>query len=776
MPCKNSDNEKKENTVIIEAIHPLVQVNRSNLAEQKFASKFNGTEFFLSDHKVNGDNVLPGVAYLEMAYTAVWNSLKFEPGTKEVMLKIEDVVWNTPLAVNKQAVTVQIVLFPEEEGRIRYDVLSSADNLSTVKEEQIIHSQGIVKICGCPKLEEKDLIELKRSYPEEFLNPSEYYQIFREMGIEYGPAQQGIGKLYQGKTGILAKLELPDCVSDTLETYVLHPSIMDAVLQASAGLLAGTERGRLSGLLLPFALEELSVISGCRDVMWAEIQYAEEVNSEKVKKVNATLYDDKGRCCIFMRGITFRELEKREKKRKFLLMEPHFVECPLEEKDKKQYEHRIIFNCFKDSKDIRLTETKSGAEQINLSSSSENRAKRFQEYATPIVQTLQEVMRKKTKGKVLVQIISEPAQEISGFLGLLNTAHLENPNIEGQVIELDHWENREAILEWESKAAEKGYIRYQEGRRFIKKWKEIMLKQNPNAFTVPWKDSGTYLITGGMGGIGMIFARDLAEKTKHAKVILTGRSKQTKEITEKIRELEKTGIQVEYKEADMGDMSQAKAMAEDIKARYHGLNGIIQGAGIIKDGYILEKNPDEISEVLWPKVNGTVNLDEVTKEMELDFFVLFSSITGVMGNLGQADYAMANAFMDSYAAIRNEMVINGKRSGKTVSINWPLWENGGMQVKEKAKAILNRNGILTLDNSQGLIFFYCSLNQDIPQILVIPNASELLNHLPFAAESKNMDFPMLQNQEDNFYFSTIEGIKNGLISEEQVEKLLMHCE
>ena len=82
------------------------------------------------------------------------------------------------------------------------------------------------------------------------------------------------------------------------------------------------------------------------------------------------------------------------------------------------------------------------------------------------------------------------------------------------------------------------------------------------------------------------------------------------------------------------------------------------------------------------EVARLINLDEATANVPLDFLVAFSSVAAVQGNVGQSDYATANAFMDRYAEYRNALVEAGRRHGHTLSINWPLWEHGGMRVDE----------------------------------------------------------------------------------------------
>ena len=134
----------------------------------------------------------------------------------------------------------------------------------------------------------------------------------------------------------------------------------------------------------------------------------------------------------------------------------------------------------------------------------------------------------------------------------------------------------------------------------------------------------------------------------------------------------------------MEDLHEVKKVMAAVQQEYGQLNGILHSAGMIADNFLVKKTGSEFKRVLGTKVTGTYNLDAATKEMDLDFFVLFSSVASVMGNVGQADYASANGFMDQFAAYRNRLVAEGQRHGRTRSINWPLWQDGGMATKYRA--------------------------------------------------------------------------------------------
>ncbi|MUL34457.1 Polyketide synthase PksN [Bacillus megaterium] len=121
-----------------------------------------------------------------------------------------------------------------------------------------------------------------------------------------------------------------------------------------------------------------------------------------------------------------------------------------------------------------------------------------------------------------------------------------------------------------------------------------------------------------------------------------------------------------------------------------------------------------MQEVLAPKVHGTVWLDKATQQEPLDFFVLFSSVAAISGNIGQSDYAYSNSFMDYYATWRSEQ----ENRGKTLSINWPLWKEGGMTIGEEKASFLKVLGMEPMSTENGINTFVAGLKQSAPQLIV----------------------------------------------------------
>jgi len=314
------------------------------------------------------------------------------------------------------------------------------------------------------------------------------------------------------------------------------------------------------------------------------------------------------------------------------------------------------------------------------------------------------------------------------------TVKQENPkycyktiDICSELVGVESYESKLAdILAGELTVREKDgmEIRYDEGRRYVRRLREIATQYIHNQPFDFMKNSlfrakGVYLITGGNGSLGRIFAQYLAEKVS-ARVVLVGRSEPSKHMREEIGELCSKGAEVLYMQADISVRCDVERVISEVKSQFGSINGIIHAAGVIRDAFLLRKTKEELDLVFAPKIEGTLLIDECTKKENLDFFALFSSITAELGNAGQADYAYANCFMDRFAEVREKLKERNERHGKTISFNWPLWQKGGMQVDaEIQKSIKDRLGIVSITTETGLEAFEAGLKFHGSQFVVL---------------------------------------------------------
>jgi polyketide synthase PksN len=716
-------------------IHPLLHKNTSNFSEQRFSSTFTGQEFFLADHIVKRQRVLPGVAYLEMARAAVEVAAgDWDGGQRGIQLK--NVVWARPIAVGEHPVQVNIRLFPEDNGEISYEIYRQSEEADA---ELIVHSQGSAILSLATEAPMLDIEALQVQCNQGTLSSRQCYEAFSKMGIDYGLGHQGIEKMYMGKGQVLAKLSLPSSVFDTQAQFMLHPSLIDSALQAFIGLMMDFDNTVLSSNIeplkpvLPFALQEIEIFRKCTTTMWSFVRYSDGSKAgDIIQRLDIDLCDDKGTICAQVKGFTTRVLEGEvgllgsPVTSETLMFEPIWKEQIVNQKvlPPDYAQHLIIFCEPNKVFNEKIKNYMNNVSCITLQSNQKDIEERFQTYAIQAFEKIQGILKDKPKSKVLIQIVvsmREEQQLFSGLSGLLKTAQLENPQIIGQLIEMESWDDTVGIaekLKENSQSPMDSQIRYKNGKRWVVGWNEI--EKSQGAVVVPWKDNGIYLITGGAGGLGLIFAEEIARKVRGATLILVGRSSLNEGKQGKLKELEVMGVNIEYKQVDVTNKKAVTTLVESIQKHYSRLDGIIHGAGMIRDNFIIKKNKEEFHEVIAAKVSGLVNLDQASKDLSLDFVILFSSITGSLGNLGQIDYAAANAFMNAYAGYRNALVALKQRQGQTLSINWPLWKDGGMHVnKETEKMMTESMGMIAMQTTSGIQLLYQGLVSGKDQIMVM---------------------------------------------------------
>ncbi|MGD8400169.1 MAG: SDR family NAD(P)-dependent oxidoreductase, partial [Bacillota bacterium] len=708
-------------------LHPLLHQNTSNFEEQRFSSIFTGKEFFLTDHVIQSQSVLPGVAYLEMARAAVVRAVGAQTADS-FGIRLKNVAWIRPITVEDEKVPVHIRLFPEAGGDIAYLIYSKAESEN---EAAVIYGQGLAVLGPMTEGVTLDLSVLQAECSLARFNPVQCYEIFKTMGIEYGPAHQGIERVYVGPGQVLAKLSLPGNVSRTADEFILHPSMMDAALQASIALIMQSSDSPMPAKpALPFALRELEIFGRCAASMWAFIRRSDPAaEGRKVQKVDIDLCDDQGRICVRMKELSSRVLEGEiaSLRSGTLMFHPEWQEQAVAENTAPPvYAEHIVLLCEPDRVTMEYLQARmEGARVGRLKSERREIAERYQNYVIDAFEEIQAILKAKPLGPVLIQVVlfTQQAQQrlFAGMAGLLRTVRLENPKLIGQLIEVEEAENPEGIinkLTENRRHAMAAHVRYHGGKRWVRRWREIRVSQT--AERIPWKDQGVYLITGGAGGLGLIFAKEMASKIKGAVLALVGRTALSPAKQALLNEIGLSGNRVEYRRADVTLKEQVDNLIASMVEEFGGVDGIIHSAGLIRDNLIIKKNRAEVSEVLAPKVAGLVNLDQATRDLPLDFFILFSSGSGAEGNVGQADYAAANAFMDAYAWYRGSLVASKQRRGQTLSVNWPLWREGGMRIDAATEKILRQNtGIVAMPTFHGIKALYQALASGKEQVLVL---------------------------------------------------------
>lgn len=225
-----------------------------------------------------------------------------------------------------------------------------------------------------------------------------------------------------------------------------------------------------------------------------------------------------------------------------------------------------------------------------------------------------------------------------------------------------------------------------------------------------FRGDGTYLISGGLGALGLSLAEFMVERGAGG-VALLGRSDPGPEANERLATLREVGAKVTVLRADVSDADALRRARSQLPP----LRGVVHAAGLLDDATVSTLSAEQLERVLAPKVDGAVNLDAATTDDPLDFFVLFSSAAGLLGNAGQAAYAAANTFLDAFATRRRQ------EGRPALSLQWGPFEDVGLAAAEDLRGRrLDARGMLSFPVARAWQVLEDLLQRDAPVVSYAP--------------------------------------------------------
>jgi acyl transferase domain-containing protein len=244
------------------------------------------------------------------------------------------------------------------------------------------------------------------------------------------------------------------------------------------------------------------------------------------------------------------------------------------------------------------------------------------------------------------------------------------------------------------------------------------------------REDGTYLVTGGLGGLGLALTRWLAQHGAR-NLVLTGRSAPSDEATAALKEIEQAGVRIEVRRSDISCREQVAELLASVSGDLPPLRGVFHLAGVLDDGVLREQTRERFDRVMAAKVFGAWHLHELTADLPLEQFVLFSSAAALLGSPGQGNYAAANAFLDALAHHRRAEGRPG------LSINWGSWAEVGMaaRLRDSQGSRWSEAGIGWIDLDGGFHTMEELLADDAVQVGVLPvNWKKFFARIPPGAE------------------------------------------
>ncbi len=308
-----------------------------------------------------------------------------------------------------------------------------------------------------------------------------------------------------------------------------------------------------------------------------------------------------------------------------------------------------------------------------------------------------------------------PAQ--AGLWGFGRVLSLEHPELWGGLIDLGGATEASAarLLHDEILTRDdESLIAYRDGLRLAARLDRPAPsggEDEPPAFDA----DGLYLVTGGFGALGLLFAEWLVDRGAR-RLALLGRREPNDAARARLDGLRAQGVALHCDSIDVADRQQLFRFIDECEAAGAPLRGVIHAAGVLDDGVMAKQSRARLATVLTPKVAGAWNLHALTRDRDLDLFALFSSVASLLGSPGQANYAAANAFMDALAHYRA-----GQGLPATV-VNWGPWAEAGMAaaLDDEQRARQAAMGFGEISPQQGLLAMEQALAPDTVQVGVFP--------------------------------------------------------
>lgn len=698
---------------ISHALHPLLDSKESS---NLFKKVLTADQFYLKDHHLYDQVVLPGSAYIEMMYAA--GSLSDQRN----VISIYDVLWVRPIT-------------QEQLSKPLYIEIQPVNSLVTCRiygydhDEKIIFSEGKLEYekntLNQQKLEISSIYKrCTNSIPKEKI-----YEQFRKVGFYYGDSFQSIKNLYYNKDEVVAELILPDVIDNMINQFVLHPSLLDAAI--GSALFIDNE---ISSLRIPFSLDRLTVIHPIPRSCFVYAKYSES-DDNVMKKCDIWICDINGEVVVTLQGYAGREYKKAINKidnvlfyqKEWVLAEAPESLLPLsnlivfynEDIDKQKLslypENTVLVNLDKENHLNSLPDYTSSISHVIILCN-QNLDSVFL-----LFKALSEKINSETKVRCVYGFnnsnpYEQPMHEAA--IGFAHSLKLILPNWDIVTVQADDTDFEQHLLNelCNSKMVNGAEIRYQHNERYVKQAKKIDFSPESESII---RQKGIYLITGGLGGLGFKLAGYLLQNYQ-AKLILVGRRSLNQDLENRLAELKILGGEIVYVQGDVSKLNDMNHVMDVIRSQFGHLNGVVHAAGVIKLESFAEATLTDFQETLLPKINGIYNLDHVTQQEPLDFFVAFSSIASEIGNYDSGSYGAANRYMDSYCELREQLRLQGKRQGKSLAIDWPYWTDSGMKLsKEQLSIYQGYLGMKTLDTDVGLRVFDILLTFPLSHIIVV---------------------------------------------------------
>ncbi|MFE2449193.1 type I polyketide synthase, partial [Streptomyces sp. NPDC059426] len=707
------------------------------------------THPWLVDHMVQDTVLLPGTAFLELALHAA-----DQVGCD----RVEELTLTAPLPLPERgAVHLQLAVGgPDENGARSLNVYSRLED-STMEQPWVQHASGLLAQGGAP--DEAGQADLSVWPPEgaERIDTEDVYDRMAAGGFAYGPVFQGLRSVWIRGDEVFAEVRLPEENASDAGKFGLHPALLDAAIQAV--MFVPQEEAGLARL--PFSWTGVSL----RATGASELRV--RLSSLGSDSIGLVVADTSGRAVATADSLVMRLVAEGQIQsagspaaghdslfRLDWTPVPVSASAPAsqgtwavlgtdelgmlpgfaaEGADVASYADLAALREAIDSgataPDVVMVAGAAEAAGIDDGADLAGRVRGTAYRALELVRTW--VTDERFEDSYLVFVtrgamgarssdeVRTPAE--AAVWGLVRSAQTEHPG-KFLLVDLDPAEQGDvSSMLRTALTAEEPQVAVRDGRVLAARLARVApAEDRPEPQTTPFDGRGTVLITGGTGGLGALLARHLVVEHGVRSLVLTSRrGVEAPGAAELVAELAGLGAQARAVACDVADRASVESLLAGIGSE-HPLSAVVHAAGVLDDGVVESLTPERVDKVLRPKVDAALHLHELTRDLDLAAFVVFSSASSNFGGGGQANYAAANAFLDALAHQRRALGL------PAVSLAWGMWEQRSEMTGDLGEADLQRiarAGLNALSSEEGLALFDDALGTD--ETVLVPTHVDL---------------------------------------------------
>ncbi|WP_437612231.1 SDR family NAD(P)-dependent oxidoreductase [Sorangium sp. So ce834] len=710
------------------AAHPLLGA-ATKLAEgdgHLFTGRLSlGEQAWLRDHEVFGNVVFPGAGMLELALAAgrtVGSGALSEMVLAEPLVLAEDVAVRLQLSVGA----------PDAAGRREFGLYSQLEQ-GPEDAPWVQHATGV--LTDEPRGIPGELDELA-TWPvpgAEAVDLSGFYERLRERGLHYGPAFQGLVELWRRGAAYYGRVALPKAAGDNAEDYGVHPALMDAALHTMVA--AFSEMAEQGAVLLPFSWSDVVLYAVGASELRVRMELREQGAQQEVTSLHVA--DPTGQLVASVGALHLRRATAEQMRTAIHAGVQHLYRVDFQpaELTASVAETGSLAVLGAPEGGGRLAEAL-GAEVVaglhSLVALIEQGARRpvrvlvdataanadrstvaaSHEAAREALSLLQAWLSEpRLEGVELVWVTRDAVSAGPGdgvqdlahapLWGLVRTARSEHPERGLRLIDVGTEPVDGELLARALATATEPELALRGGAALAARLVRVPAAAETLTPARGLDPTGTVLVTGGTGELGQAVAEHLVRAHGVRHLVLTSRrGLEAPGARELVQSLENLGAEtVTVAACDVSKREEVAQVLAGIEAA-HPLSAVLHLAGVLDDGVLSSQTPERISRVFAPKVDGALHLHELTRELDLSAFVLFSSAAGTLGTSGQSNYAAANSFLDALAAHRRS------RGLAATSLAWGFWAQAGVgmtaHLGEAELSRMRRSGVVPMSVREGL--------------------------------------------------------------------------